>query len=341
MKNSLWYCGVMMLACSCAVQNNFNPSKKYAAEKLREDFDVFRQVLEETHPSVYWYTSKDSMNFYFEVAEAKLKDSMSENSFRYVLSYVTSKIKCGHTSVMPSKAAANYAERARGFALPFSVKAWPDTVLVTSNLNRRDSLVKRGVILKSIEGRPVQAMVDSFFSHLSTDGYNTTHKYQQLSNGGSFRNFYAGIYGLKNKMKVEFIDTAGVLRTAQVAAFNPGADTAARRGRANQPSRKERRAMALQSERNLRIDTALSTAFMEVNSFAKGKKLRSFFRQSFKKINSSAIKNLVIDMRGNGGGNVTLSNLLTKYIADAPFKIADSLYAIKRGSRFSKYRSQY
>jgi hypothetical protein len=42
-------------------------------------------------------------------------------------------------------------------------------------------------------------------------------------------------------------------------------------------------------------------------------------------------------MRGNGGGNVMLSNLLTEYIADKPFKIADSLYALKRKSSYGKY----
>jgi C-terminal processing protease CtpA/Prc len=80
---------------------------------------------------------------------------------------------------------------------------------------------------------------------------------------------------------------------------------------------------------------------MELNTFSKGKKLRSFFRQSFRKLKKQGIQNLVIDLRGNGGGSVTLSNLLTKYIADQPFKIADSLYAIRRSSQYNKYRSQY
>lgn len=53
------------------------------------------------------------------------------------------------------------------------------------------------------------------------------------------------------------------------------------------------------------------------------------------------MSNLVIDIRGNGGGSVVLSNLLTRYIADKPFKIADSLYAIKRKSSFGKYEEGY
>ncbi len=79
---------------------------------------------------------------------------------------------------------------------------------------------------------------------------------------------------------------------------------------------------------------------MEVNTFTKGNKLRSFFRSSFKKIEELNIQNLVVDMRANGGGSVILSNLLTKYIADKPFKIVDSLYALHRTSEYGKYRSE-
>ncbi len=43
-------------------------------------------------------------------------------------------------------------------------------------------------------------------------------------------------------------------------------------------------------------------------------------------------------MRSNGGGSVTNSNLLTKFIADKPFKIADSLYALNRTTQFKKYQ---
>jgi C-terminal processing protease CtpA/Prc len=80
---------------------------------------------------------------------------------------------------------------------------------------------------------------------------------------------------------------------------------------------------------------------MEVNTFASGNDLRPFFKSSFKKIRRQNIQNLVVDMRGNGGGSVILSNLLTKYISDRPFKIADTLYAEKRKSRYGGYMQNY
>ena len=93
--------------------------------------------------------------------------------------------------------------------------------------------------------------------------------------------------------------------------------------------------------RSFRIDTSLNTGFMEVNSFTKHFALRKFFRRSFREMRKENVQHLVVDMRGNGGGNVTLSNLLTKYIADEPFKIADSLYAVSNRSRYKKHFNDY
>src|SRR5215203_501403 len=341
MKNILPLVAVIVFTTGCVVSKNYNPAKKFSASELQEDYTLFRNILEESHPGLYWYTPKDSIDYYFDYGAAQLKDSLPEYKFRNILSYVVAKFRCGHTSVRSSEGALRYAETARSFALPFSVKTWPDTVAVTFNLNRKDSIVTRGVLLKSIEDRPIQTIVDTFFNHLSGDGFNTTHKYQTISNGGTFRNMYGSIYGLRQKMKVEYVDTAGTLKAATLDVYNPGADTPRQRFAVKQPSKKERKKMNLQATRNMQIDTALHTAFMEITGFTKSSGLRKFFKQSFKKIKKEHIQHLVIDLRGNGGGSVVLSNLLTKYIAATPFKIADSIYAVKRKSSYKKYIDNY
>lgn len=337
MKNSLLLFCVGLLLGSCAV-SKYSPARKFSPQQLQEDYSIFRESLEEAHPSLYWYTPKDSMDIYFDIGKAKLKDSLTETQFRYVLSYVISKMRCGHTSARPSRAAAEAVGQNSLF--PLYIKAWPDTVMVTANLNRKDSSIIRGVILKKIDNRPVQQIIDSLFSFLSTDGHNLTHKYQTLSNGGTFRNLYASAFGLKARIPVEFIDTAGQLRTANLSLYNPKADTPrVSRPDIKQPSKKERRRFELDAMRSLRVDTALNTAFLEVNTFTKGYSLRRFFRRSFRELYEKKIPNLVVDMRGNGGGSVVLSNLLTKYIADEPFTIADTIYAVKRSGQSAKYRN--
>ena len=329
------------LLYNCTASRNYNPAKKFSKEQLLEDYTYFRNILEESHPSLYWYTSKDSMDYYFQQGASKITDSLMEYQFRNVLSYVTSKLRCGHTTVRASEEAANFAERSRSFALPLSIKAWPDTAVITFNLNRKDSQVVRGVILKSIERRPIQLIIDSLFSHLSKDGYNTTHKYQVISNGGNFRSMYGSLFGLKRKMLVGYMDLNGNEKLDTVDVYNPLADTPTVRTTPPKISKSERKKRALASVRNLRIDTARSLAIMEVNGFTRNQKLRKFFKESFKEIKKLGIKNLTLDLRGNGGGSVVLSNLLTKYLAKKPFKISDSIYSIKNKSSYSKMLDGY
>jgi hypothetical protein len=125
--------------------SKYNPARKYAAKELQADYSIFRESLEDAHPSLYWYTPKDSMDFYFEVGKAKLRDSLTEMQFRNVLAYVISKMRCGHTSARLSRAAQDGPVQNSSF--PLYIKAWPDTVMVMANLNRKDSNITRGVLL--------------------------------------------------------------------------------------------------------------------------------------------------------------------------------------------------
>ena len=102
---------LLLVFSSCAVTKKFNPNKKYGPDQLKSDYALFRDILEKEHPGLYWYTSVDSMNYYFDKGERMLRDSLTETGFRTVLSYVLSQIKCGHTSVRSSKA---YARRGTG-----------------------------------------------------------------------------------------------------------------------------------------------------------------------------------------------------------------------------------
>jgi C-terminal processing protease CtpA/Prc len=102
------------------------------------------------------------------------------------------------------------------------------------------------------------------------------------------------------------------------------------------PTRRQLRKQGLLAKRNMEIDTALNTAFIHLSTFTEGS-LRSFFRQSFKAIQKQHIAHVVIDLRENGGGNVSKSILLTQYLSDHPFKVGDSIVAISRKFKYGRY----
>lgn len=343
---------ILILLTGCGSgRASFSASKKYAPEELQKDYQVYRSLLETHHPGLYWYTAKDSMDYFFDWGSRQLRDSLTEPQFRKILSYVTAKVNCGHTTVRPSKAWNKYSDTARlGKMFPLSMKLWGGNgatdemkMVVTANLNRRDSILRRGTEILSINGRSKELIVDSLFKFISTDGYNSTHKYQSLSNRGLFGSLYTNIFGIAEKYQIEYRDSSGTTKQISIPVYNPAADTVGRGTRAFRPStqtlpsKKQQRELRKNSIRLLRMDTANHSAMMDLASFGKGYNLKKFFHQSFEALEKNGITHLIIDLRSNGGGSVTNSTLITRYIANQPFKIADSLYAVKKGSPRARY----
>jgi hypothetical protein len=199
------YCllSVMILGSCSVSKSSFTPSKKYSPEQLNKDYAIFRGALEESHPGVYWYTPKNEMDNYFDWGKSQIKDSLNEEDFRKVLSYVISKINCGHTVTRSSTAFMKYRDTSVNKIFPLSLKIWPgasasdDTATVAANLFRKDTTLTRGVVVKKIDNQPIETIIDTLCQYISSDGHNLTHKFQSLSNRGGFGAAFTSIYGQK------------------------------------------------------------------------------------------------------------------------------------------------
>ncbi|MEJ7769931.1 MAG: S41 family peptidase [Chitinophagaceae bacterium] len=335
-------CLIFLMSCAASRQA-FDPARKIPKEKLQKDFTLFRQILEEGHPGLYWYTPKDSVDHYFDVTYSKITDTMTEPAFKTLLSYMISKINCGHTATRYSKKYARYLDTVRMKQFPLSVKFWDDSAVIYANLHRNDSLLVKGTPLTSINGKKISFYRDSLFRFLSMDGYGIVHKYQTLSNLGSFSAWYRNVFGLTDQFTIGYINKAGEEQSAVIPVFDPKKDTSRNSELINfkKADRRERRRNALSETRSLSIDSSALTGYVTLNTFMSGRGLNWFIKNSFKKIRKAGIQNLVVDVRSNGGGNVGISNLLTRYIIDHRFKLADSLYAINKRSKFGRYIALY
>src|SRR5436853_7361706 len=101
-----------LVGCSVG-RSSFDPGKKFSPRQLEKDYSIFQTLLEENHPGLYWYTSKDSMDYYFNWGKSKIKDSLTEPQFKNILSYVLAKMNCGHTTARLSKKYSKYLDTLR------------------------------------------------------------------------------------------------------------------------------------------------------------------------------------------------------------------------------------
>lgn len=337
-----WFVGfvlMLMLAgmYSCSVNKTpYSPNKKYPKEALQKDFSLLRNILEKKHPGLYWYTTKDSMDYFFDKYFSLIKDSMNEQQFTWqVLAPLVDKVHCGHTTVGSSKAYRKWSVGKRLPSFPLYLKVWNDSMAVLANLHPKDSIFKRGTLLTSINGIKNTDQIEHFFNYLPEDGYANTVNYIRLS--GNFPYFHRNIYGLSKQYKVTYLDSVGVERSTTVPLFAPVKDTTQKTTKEKPPVQKQPRVKNILRYRSLEIDSSKKYAVMTINTFSNGR-LRTFFRKSFRTLRKQEINNLVLDIRNNGGGKVMWSTLLTKYISRDPFKVSDSTYAVTRGlGKYSKY----
>ncbi len=323
----------------CSVTNKgYSPNKKYARQQLQEDYSLLKNILEAKHPSLYWYTSKDSMDRYFSEYYNAIEDSMTEQQFGWkIIAPLTDKIHCGHTSFGMSKAYNKWVANRTIPSFPLFMKVWNDTMVVTGNLNRKDSILKRGTFITGINGLRNSELTGILFNYMTEDGKANNVNYLRLSN--NFPYYHRNILGLNKEYSINYLDAAGNEQMTLIPLFDPPKDTSKRHRVPPFPkrSKRERKKQELFNTRSLAIDTANNTAVITLNTFSTGK-LRKFFRQTFGYIRKAGIKNTVLDIRSNGGGKINLSTLLTKYVTRKPFKVADSSFAAaKYLTPYSKY----
>ncbi len=343
MKN-IGFIGLAMLSyaltsCSATGSLGYTPERKYSADQLKEDVQVMEQTLKENHPSLYWYTSKDEVDASFQRTYARLTDSLNEIQFRTVIAETIFPIRCGHTSVRFSKNYYRYTDGLRMKTFPLIAKVIDDSSLVvTTNINRRDSFIRIGTILRSINGMSARTIIDTLLPLVSIDGNAKNFSYQNISN--NFSTYYNMRFGLQDKYSITFLNDKGIEQQRNIDLYDPAKDTVRRRpvnfnAAAQQQQTQTRepelsdRQRRLQRIRSFSIDSTGTYATLRISSFSTGLS-KHFLKRSFRTLQKKNIQHLIIDVRNNGGGLIKSSLYLTRLICNEPFSFTDSIYSVTR-----------
>jgi Peptidase family S41 len=333
---------VLFSSCIATKNKHYTFNQKYSAAQAKADFSVARNTLQSNHPSLYWFATKQQLDNSFDSVYATLKDSISEIELKNKLAFVVQKIKCGHTSVKYCQQFTALLKKNKYPQFPLQIKTWGDSMVVLSRLNKADSFLQRGTIITSINGIKNQQILDTLFNFISTDGYSNNFKSQLLST--NFSSWYNLIFGKKDKYSITYLDSNKVEKQTTILAFSVAKDTAHKKVAAgvikNKTIKKTEKAIPNWA---LQIDTLQSIATLKLGSFGEYK-IRRFIKKSFATIKHLGIKNLIVDIRENTGGQVSTSVLATQFIIDKRFKIGDSVFAITNslhGKKHIKHWLQY
>src|SRR5215471_2143082 len=266
---------------------------KFTPTELRRDLRVMREALEEGHPGIYRFTPKAEMDRVFDRAAAQLSRPMTALEFYRVLAPAVAAMKCGHTSLMPSR---GIQQRIEGEPLmPIEAAVLGGKVYIARDFSEGGLL--NGAELLSINEVPIQRILASMLAVVHGDGDSSTAGPYQLSHRRGFaRNLYL-IAGMQSPFRVRYRMGGGISETSLTGIpMKAMRDAELRR----YPSASQ---AASATSRLLEGD---SIGLLKITAFdgnAEGDvPLSDFFKGFFTELRDKHVSKLILDVRDNGGG---------------------------------------
>lgn len=299
---------------------NVLAKKTFSSAQLKEDFDVFKRTLTAIHPGIYRYNTPESLEKEFAKLEAKLKNSLSEAEVFLLFSEFTEKIKCGHTYANPYN--QNGLVRERLFNgktyLPFYFRIINGKIIVTENTSSNN--LPKGSEITKINGVAVKQIIEKLLTVTKADGNSTLeHRINSLEltrfeaeRYATFDLYFPLFFPLKDEIyTIEAVDFKTKKETKfQILAMTKSertAEMAKRYGKS--PTYDDGWKFEIQEGKTgyLKIDNSITWRLKTI-------KFEKFLAESFAELRAKNIKNLIIDLRGNGGGSMDLGFELSRYL---------------------------
>jgi hypothetical protein len=326
------------LAQSASVQAR-NNNQTLTVEQLREDLRIMRGAMEESHVGLYWFISKPEIDRRVEKVSAKLVRPMTAKEFHRELLPIVASVRHGHTTLdLPIQAVGyrlRYLDKNAKY-FPFAIKIIKNKLYVVADLTEKGE-VTAGTEIIAVNGRPVKRLIEEMRLYLSADGANDTFKIYNLETNFQFHNLLDLIYGATDTFKLDIVENAGKKKISRtISGASP-----------------ERMKMLYRERVGREIDyfpPALNfkilenkTALLTIRSFYEGQfgadtpDFNAFLSGAFQKIKESQVEDLIIDVRGNEGGNGSYVPVFYSYLADKPFQLPKPTVLASNSISFLKY----
>jgi len=301
-----------MLTLTSVAQGNSYTPPKISPALLKQDFSMLRDTMQKIHPGMYRYKSKKAIDKMFDSCYASIRDSMPATDFYAITSFAIACIQDGHTNCRMSGAAMNdYINNVKIF--PAMVMFINSRVFVYCCKQNNDIAASE---LLSINGHTLHDVVQRLFRYIQSDGGIESHKNWEINENFSF--LYNIIYGTSDSYNITFKTPTGETRTATLQA------NLLKNFRCPPPFTRPAKYLALNFKPG-------GVAILTIKTFFDGflqqthENFKTFLDSAFNDIKQKMVEKLIIDIRGNQGGNDENGALLYSYLTQKPFKYYASL----------------
>jgi len=311
------------LTSSLSAQVNPFDSTKYTVQELQEDFNYMRSQIKRRGTVIYLYNTKKQTDQYFDSLYQCIKEPMTAIEFFRLVAPLQAFIKDVHTSVFPGEAIRkSFFENQQLF--PIDIEIIDGKVYVQENYSSNPQLNGKQEMI-SINGVPMDSVIYKCSLMLPRDGYDTGHPISWLNS--DFLYYYYFIYGPSEVYQLELKTKEGETQVETIQGMSLKTIWSAIDER--YPNMEERNIYT-------EVNDSLKTVTLTIRSFSdndlkvnqKGS-LKKIVDEQFEIILKTGYSNLIIDVRGNDGGNSGNAKKVLKYLLNSPFKIKQSVRVVK------------
>lgn len=272
-------------------------TKKYSVTELKQDLKQLEGYILNKNP--LYFSDKKEMEKLFKATYNSIKSEMTELEFYRLINPIIAKVNCGHTNLSISKYLVENRKEIAKF-LPLEVTLVDNELYVIENYGDK---IKKGNKILSINGIDTNEIIDELLLNISADGINNAKKEYIISK--FFNTKYYDFIDNSGKYTVELLNDQNETYIVELdGIYN---------------SKYNNTAWSLHFQEygsdyyssNIFEDYAILN--IKLFSEEKNNKFSKFLKDFFKELNDKNISNLIIDIRGNYGGDPIMSRTLLSY----------------------------
>jgi len=292
---------LIFLVTSCQGQNH-EVKKRFSKLELEQDFHQLVKELE-THPQINTFISQSDWDSFIKNQKAKLREGLTIEEFYKICLPIVAKVGCGHTNLYNLK--YNAATKKSLVYLPYRVIIENGKLYVIENLSTNKS-IPLGARIESINGKPIQEIIAFIVSAMPADGYNKSYRRRMASKG--FTYYYHALYGINDYNTLSYVHNGKTKKLAfKCSELIP------------LEGQTEKKAKKL----DFKIDQETNAGIITIKTFSFYNNVahfQKFIDSTFTTIKKQRIENIIIDLRGNQGGDPYCSSYLLRAIANKPIQ---------------------
>lgn len=293
-----------------AAEGGFTEPLEVAA--LREDYALLRKTLEDWHPALYVYESKEDIDRLFEETLAHLTEPMTALEFETLISLVIARVHCVHTRVLPTHSHRYTRVRASTY-LPVHPQVIGGRLYVRY-CYVDDPALAPGTELLEINGRSAQEVIERLLAVISSDGRIRSQQIAMVND--DFCLLYATHLGSPSSFDLVVRGrNSGEKQDLSLPALTPDRWSAGVQRRGPQP----RLGPGRELETEILADEDLAILTHRNFGPADPTVFRSSLEAFFARLADEEIGDLIVDLRLNPGGRPEQGSLLVSYLVNEPY----------------------